>query len=149
MGHRRTPRSSGPNTAHGRTIKGNTVYDRVMRFVPDAFAVQAASLGLMTSTISPGSAGRHSPGASAIGFVGDRGYGVNRWAGRTPYQQGAVQAIGQPIAPVGDPLSQRLGIGAMPAGQPGYPSTGTDAGGLSSLAYLGYAGINNRTGLGG
>lgn len=149
MGHRRTPQPSGRAMAGGRTIRGNAVFDRVVRFVPDAFAVQAASLGLMTQTISPGSAGVHSPGASRLGFVGDRGYGVNRWAGRTPYQQGAVQAIGQPIAPVGDPLSQRLGIGAMPAGQPGYPSTGMDAGGLSSLAYLGYAGLNNRTGLGG
>jgi hypothetical protein len=149
MGHRRTPRADLPSHAQGRTITGNVVYDRVMRFIPDAFARQAASLGLMTSTISPGSAGRHSPGASAIGFVGDRGYGVNRWAGRTPYQQGAVQSLGSPITPVGDPRSRRLGIGAMPAGQPGYPSTGQDAGGLSSLAYLGYAGINNRTGLGG
>lgn len=147
MSHRRTPRAAGPARASGPVIPGNAVYDTVVRFVPDAHARRVASLGLITSTISPASAGRHSPGASPIGFTGDRGYGVNRWSGRTPYQQGAVQSLGAPIAPVGDPRSRRLGIGAMPAGQPGYPSTGQDAGGLSSLAYLGYAGINNRTGL--
>lgn len=149
MSHRRTPTPQSVPNVGGRVIRSNVRTVQAIYCVPDAFSVQAASLGLMTSTISPGSHGVHSPGASAIGFVGDRGYGVNRWAGRTPYQQGAVQAIGAPSAPVTNPRSRRLGIGAMPAGQPGFPSSGQDAGGLSSLAFLGYAGINNRTGLGG
>ena len=89
MSHARTPQASAPNV-RGRTIPGNAVHDVVVRYVPDAFAVQAASLALATLPFSAMSVGVHSPGASAKGFVGDRGYGVNRWAGRTPYQQGAV-----------------------------------------------------------
>lgn len=133
----------------GRRIRGNGHAVTVIVYGPDAFSVQAASLGMATLTFSPMSAGVHSPGASARGFVGDRGYGVNRWAGRTPYQQGAIQGLGAPAQPVLTPKSKRLGIGAMPAGQPGYPSTGQDAGGLASLAYLGYGQLNGRTGLGG
>lgn len=111
---------------------------------PDAFATQAASLGLATLTYSPMSAGVHSPGASPRGFVGDRGYGVNRWAGRTPYP---VQQFQYPPAPIADPMSQRLGIGAGVAGQPGLPNTGTATGGLSSLALLSFNPLG-RPGLG-
>lgn len=149
MSHRRTPRATPAPRGAGRVIPGNGHVVATVVYEPDAWSVQAASLGLATNTFSPMSAGRHSPGASPRGFVGDRGYGVNRWAGRTPYQQGAVQALGAPVQPILTPLSQRLGIGAMPAGQPGFPSTGQDDGGLAALAAMGYGGLNNRTGLGG
>lgn len=112
---------------------------------PDAFAIQAASLGLMTNTFAQGSVGVHSPGGSARGFVGDRGYGVNRWAGRTTYP---LQNFHYPPAPIADPMSQRLGLGAGVAGQPGLPNTGLQTGGLSSLAMLSYNPLG-RTGFGG
>ena len=149
MSHRRTPQPTPAPGRGGRVVRGNGRVVAALVYEPDAWAVQAASLGIATGTFSPMSAGVHSPGASARGFVGDRGYGVNRWAGRTPYQQGAVQDLGAPVQPILTPLSQRLGIGAMPAGQPGFPSTGQDDGGLAALAAMGYGQLNNRTGLGG
>lgn len=130
----------------GRVIPGNARQTVTVYYVPDQFANQAASLGLATNTFSPMSAGRHTRGTSR-GYTGDPGYGVNRWAGARAYLAGAQQKINQPIAPIYDPLSQRLGIGAMPSGQPGMPGTGQDAGGLGTLAYLGYGQIN-RTGMG-
>ncbi len=149
MGNRRTPRPSPGPRAAGRVVPGNGRVVAALVFDADAWSVQAASLGLATNTFSPMSVGVHSPGASSRGVVGDRGYGVNRWAGRTPYQQGAVQALGAPVQPILTPMSQRLGIGAMPAGQPGFPSTGQDDGGLAALQWMGYGQLNNRTGLGG
>ncbi len=128
-----------------RVIPANTRVATSIVADPDRFSQQAASLGMMTNTFAAGSAGRHSPGASARGFVGDRGYGVNRWAGRTTYP---LQTFGQAIVPVSTPSARRLGIGAGAAGQPGLPSTGAQTGGLSSLAWLTYNPLG-RTGLGG
>lgn len=104
-----------------RVIPGNTRRVTVLSTVPDPFSVQAASLGLVTDTYSPASAGVHSPGAGTRGFVGDPGYGVNRWAGAglSPLQHFAGL-----IAPIKAPAAQRLGAGAGPSGQPGLPSTG-------------------------
>ena len=116
-----------------RKVPANTVVKRSVVARPDPYSIQAASLGVMTNTFSPGSAGIHSPGASARGFVGDRGYGTNRWAGRTTYP---YQTYGHAVVPVADPTAARLGIGAGVAGQPGLPSTGTQTGGLSSLAWM-------------
>lgn len=106
-----------------RTVKGNARVTTAVYTVPDAWGVQAASLGMVTNTFSPASAGVHSSG-SARGFIGDRGFGVNRWAGRTTYP---LQTFGASIVPVADPRSRRLGIGAMAAGQPGLPGTGANA----------------------
>lgn len=116
---------------------------------PDAFARQAASLGLMTNTFSPGSAGVHGSSTQPRGFTGDRGYGVNRFAGALDYAAGSVQDLVRPVGPIRSPASQRVGLGAGVSGQPGFPNTGADAGGLASLAWLGYGQLNNRTGLGG
>lgn len=128
-----------------RTIPGNTRTVTAMVADPDRQSVQVASLGMMTNTFAAGSAGIHSPGASPRGFVGDRGFGVNRWAGRTTYP---LQTFGQSIVPVADPSARRLGIGAMTTGQPGLPNTGDATGGLSSIAWLSYNPLG-RTGLGG
>jgi hypothetical protein len=128
-----------------RVIPANTRVATALVAGPDAFSVQAASLGAMTNTFSLGSVGRHLPGASPRGFVGDRGFGVNRWAGRTTYP---LQTFGQAAMPVLDPSARRLGIGAGAGGQPGLPSTGNATGGLSSLAWLTYNPLG-RTGLGG
>lgn len=124
-----------------RVIPGNARQMVTTFYVPDQFSIQAASLGMATNTFSPMSAGRHTRGTDR-GFTGDPGYGVNRWAGARAYLAGAQQNIAAPVAPIYDPLSRRLGIGAMPAGQPGMPSTGADAGGLGALAWLGYGQIN-------
>jgi len=133
-----------------RKIRGNGVrVAGVVGFGPDAFSQQAASLGLATNTFSPMSAGRHSPGASARGFVGDRGFGVNRWSGEYPYEAGSVQNLMSPIAPIANPKSRRLGANFGASGQPGFPSTGQDNSGVSALAYLGYGQLSLRTKLGG
>lgn len=127
-----------------RRVPANVVVKRALVATPDAFSVQAASLGIMTNTLSPGSAGIHSPGASPRGFVGDRGYGVNRWGGRTTYPW---QTYGHAVKPVADPTAARLGIGAGVAGQPGLPSTGNQTGGLTSLAWMSWSPLG-RAGLG-
>lgn len=116
---------------------------------PDRWARQIASLGLVTNTFSPASAGVHGSSTQPRGFSGDRGYGVNRFSGALDYAAGPVQDLISPITPIRTPASQRVGLGAGVSGQPGFPSTGQDAGGLSSLAWLGYGQLNNRTGLGG
>jgi len=128
-----------------RVIPGNARVTTAVYAVPDQFAVQAASLGMATNTFSAAAAGVHQGGASPRGYVGDRGYGVNRWAGETTYP---LQTFGQAAVPVADPLSRRLGIGAMTSGQPGMPSTGSETGGLSSIRWLSYNPLG-RTGLGG
>jgi hypothetical protein len=128
-----------------RMIKANTRVAVALVADPDPFAIQAASLGVMTNPFSPASAGIHSPGASPRGFVGDRGFGVNRWAGRTTYP---LQHWAGAIKPVSDPSAQRLGLGAGVAGQPGLPSTGGLTGGLSSLAWMSWSPLG-RAGLGG
>jgi len=128
-----------------RVIPGNSRVVTAVYTVPDQWSVQAASLGMATNTFSPASTGIHSGGASARGFVGDRGYGVNRWAGETTYP---LQHFRAAVAPIADPLSQRVGLGAGVSGQPGLPSTGQATGGLSSLAWMSYSPLG-RTGLGG
>jgi len=127
-----------------RKIKANTRVAVAIVADPDPFAVQAASLGVMTNTFSPGAVGVHSPGASAKGFVGDRGFGVNRWSGRTTYP---YQHWGGAIKPVKDPTAQRLGLGAGVAGQPGLPNTGGQTAGLTSLAWMSWSPMG-RAGLG-
>lgn len=121
----------------GRTIPGNARQELVTVYGPDRFSIQAASLGVITNTFSPASAGRHSAGATPRGFAGDPGYGVWRWAGEAPYAGGPVQPLSAPVVPVADPRSKRLGIGAGVAGQPGMPSTGVH-GITGPLALLGY-----------
>jgi len=122
----------------------------LVTFGPDRFAIQMASLGLVTNTIAPSSVGMHSPGGSRIGFSGDRGYGVNRWAGRTPYEQGTLQNFAAPVRPVADPQSKRVGAGAMPSGGPGLPSTGVGASaGFVPLAWMSWGQGLDRQGIGG
>jgi len=116
---------------------------------PDRWARQIASLGMATNTFSPASAGVHGASTQPRGFTGDRGYGVNRFGGALDYAAGSVQDLTAPVHPLRSPVSDRVGLGAGVSGQPGYPSTGQDAGGLASLAWLGYGQLNNRTGLGG
>jgi hypothetical protein len=128
----------------GRKIRANTRVATSIVTDPDPFALQAASLGVMTNTFSPGAVGVHSPGASAKGFVGDRGYGVNRWSGRTTYP---LQHWAGAIKPIQDPTAQRLGLGAGVAGQPGLPSTGDQTAGLTSLAWMSWSPLG-RAGLG-
>jgi hypothetical protein len=114
-----------------RRIPGNTEHSTALVYGPDAQSRQlATAMALATLTFSPMAAGVHSAGASSRGFVGDRGYGVSRFAGRTlPYQRTA-----QATAPVARPLGRMLGLGAGVAGQPGYPSTGT--GNVNPLVYM-------------
>jgi hypothetical protein len=126
----------------GRVIRGNGRKVIAWMFGPDAQSRQlATAMAVNTNTASPASVGVHGRtpgmgGASRMGYVGDRGYGVNRFAGRTDPLQffaGAAAAI----KPIADPRSRRLGVGAMTAGQPGLPNTGMDQPGTGSLAWLG------------
>jgi len=121
----------------GQVIPGNGCVTTALVFGPDAHSLRlAGSMAIATNTFSPMAAGVHSPGASPRGFVGDRGYGVNRMTGRTDPVQffaGAAAAVN----PVRDPRSRRLGAGAGPSGQPGLPSTGADDGG-GPISWLGY-----------
>lgn len=107
----------------GRVIRGNAHTVTAVVCTPDQFSLQAAGLGVATNTLSPMSAGRHTTGQRR-GFTGDRGYGVNRFAGKLPYQ---VQNFYSPVQPIATPLDERLGLGAGVAGQPGLPSTGDTA----------------------
>src|SRR5882672_2338449 len=79
----------------------------------DPFSMRAANLGLWTNTFSRASRGSD--------YTGVPGYGVNRFAGATPYP---VQRFGQPIRPVADPFTPGVGLGSGVSGQPGWPSTG-------------------------
>lgn len=127
--------------ARQRVIPDNARTTTAVVYVPDAQAVAlAGSMAIATNTFSPMAAGVHSHG-TARGFTGDRGYGVNRFSGRTtPLQnfRGAARATGTPG-------SERLGAGAGPSGQPGLPGTG-DAAGASM--WLG-ATLLGRMGMGG
>lgn len=120
-----------------RVIPGNVRTVAVATTVPDAWGVQAASLGLVTNTYSPASAGRHGPRPGAAGFTGDPGFGVNRWSGAGSDQVVVQPLMGPAIAPVTDPESQRLGFGAGVSGQPGLPSTGDQTGALGWSIGLG------------
>jgi len=74
----------------------------------------------------------------SAGYTGLPGFGVSRWAGAGDQ---AVQNIHGLVAPVADPLSQRLGAGAGVSGQPGLPNTGGQSGASSSLYMLGAQGL--------
>lgn len=117
-----------------RVQTGSTYAKTVLVQGPDALAVERAnSMAMATNTFSPMARGVKDNGAA--GFTGDRGYGVNRYAGGlwvdgfpvTP--QDAYSAV----RPGVDPLSQRLGYGSGVAGQPGLPSTGGAAGADQAL----------------
>ncbi len=98
----------------GRVVRNNEHLVSVVVFGPgDPWSRQAASLGVMTNTFSPASKGTD--------FTGDRGYGVNRWAGATSYP---LQTFGTAVVPVAVPGSVGVGLGAGVSGQPGLPSTG-------------------------
>jgi hypothetical protein len=116
-----------------RVIPGNGRVVAALVFEPDAHSVRlAGSMAVANNTASPMAGGLHS--GRRHNYGGDRGYGVNRQAGRTPPQQffaGAAAAL----APVQDPRSRRLGAGAGVAGQPGLPSTGQEAQ-PSALAWM-------------
>lgn len=111
----------------GRVIPGTGQVVAAVVYGPDAFGIQAASLGIMTNTFSPASAGI---GMRGKGFTGDPGYGVNRFGGRT-YE--AKQNFAGAAGPVNNPHGYLLGAGAGVAGQPGLPNTGDAA---STLAWL-------------
>ena len=101
----------------GRTVPGNEHLATVVVYGPgDAWSRQAASLGVMTNTMSPASKGTD--------YHGDRGYGVNRWSGATNYP---LQRFGTAVVPVAMPGSVGVGLGAGVSGQPGLPSTGNPA----------------------
>lgn len=151
MARRRVSSTPAPGPARRRVVRGNGILVTGIVFEPDRWSQQAASLGQAVNTFSPMSVGRHTPGASAKGFVGDRGYGVNRWAGADARAAGPRQNLAAPSAPVRAPVrsSMMLGYGAGVAGQPGLPSTGQDASGVAALGYLGYGQLTMHTGLGG
>jgi hypothetical protein len=128
------PASPAPT---GRVVAGRVAWVTTVATAPDAWAEQAASLGIMTNTFSPASSGHR--------YTGDPGFGVNRWAGRTI---DAVQNFHGAAAPVLHPGSTRLGIGAMTAGQPGLPNTG-GTGNLGPVAYMSMAQVANRFSFGG
>lgn len=120
----------------GRVIPGNGTPVTVTVYGPDRFSYQAAGLGLVTNTRSPASSGTN--------FSGDRGYGVNRWAGAIPNPlQSFVSAISKVVLPNVD----GLGLGAGVSGQPGLPSTGN----LTALNALTSMSVpqTGRAGLGG
>lgn len=106
-----------------KIVPGNTRTVPALVADPDAWSLQAASLGLVTAPFSPAARGTHYGGTSYTGLAG---YGVLRWAGAGNVP---VQRFGGPIAPIAAPDSQRLGFGAGPGGQPGLPSTGDQTGG--------------------
>lgn len=109
-----------------RVIKGNARQVTTTVFGPDAFALQAASLGIAVNPFGAMSVGRHTSGTPK-GYSGDRGYGVNRWAGETIYP---LQHFAGAAGPVASPAagSYLVGFGAGVGGQPGLPSTGVQSG---------------------
>jgi hypothetical protein len=116
-----------------RIIPGNGVVVTAVVYEPDRWAVQAASLGHMTNTNSPASAG------VGTRSWGDAGYGVNRMTGRTA----PLQAFAGAIMPILRPQARRLGMQAGVSGQPGLPNSGTDAGPAAwlSMGQLGRMGL--------
>jgi len=114
-----------------RVIPANTKVVTAVVAGPDPFAVQAASLGVMTNTFSPAAAGIHTSGQPR-GYTGDPGFGVNRWAGKSTYP---LQHFSAAVVPIADPRSKRVGIGAGTSAQSGLPNTGTQAG-LDALGWM-------------
>lgn len=131
----------------GRVIKSNDRIETRLVGAPDPMSIQIASLGWVTNTFSPASAGIHS-GGQPRGFTGDRGYGVNRFSGALDRAAGPVQPYGPLTSPLTDPLANRVGLGAMVSGAPGFPNSAPSPQDVSTLAYLGYGQMTNRTGLG-
>lgn len=128
----------------GRLIKSRDAIVTALRGQPSAMSVQIQSLGAIINTFSPGARGRHNDGPG--GFRGDPGFGVNRWAGAWPFQSGPVQPYGKFSTPALDPISARVGLGAMPSGQPGLPQSGQTSGD-SAVRWL--SSFQMRSGLGG
>jgi hypothetical protein len=128
-----------------RVIPDNSHVALAVIYGPDAFSLQlAGSMAIANNTFSPMAAGRHNPSTQPRGYTGDRGYGVNRFAGKLNH---AVQNFVGATAPIADPKSRRLGFGAGTAGQPGLPNSGADAGGLGAIAYLGYGQLGQGNGM--
>lgn len=120
-----------------RVVPGNEAQVTITTFGPgDRWSHQLAGLGVVTNTRSPASSGTL--------FAGDRGFGVNRWAGATPYP---YQQFGGAAVPIALPASVGVGMGNGVSGQPGLPSTG----GLTGLAALATMSLppGGRPGIGG
>jgi hypothetical protein len=103
----------------GRTIRGRWHPQVTIVNDPDAFALQAQSLGIATLSQSP-----MSMGTGDRGYIGDRGYGLNgnQFTGDTlPHLP--IQAPAQPVL---TPSQTNVGIGAMVSGQPGLPNSGSE-----------------------
>lgn len=115
-----------------KTYPSNARIVPVVVYDADIHAKRAASLGLMTNTLSPGAVGVHRhPDRSPTGYTGDPGFGVNRWAGDTQPLQNFFGLVG----PITHAKSKRLGAGAGASGQPGLPSTGADVGDTSLYGF--------------
>lgn len=124
-----------------RTVPGTGQRFPAVVFGPDAWSVQAASLGFTSNTSSPASSGVHETGRTGPRIAaGLPGFGEARMTGPIAYELGAYQAIGAPSAPVSNPIGRKLGIGAGVSGQPGLPSTGDSAGFGVAGAPLGWGG---------
>lgn len=130
----------------GRVIRSNDRVETRLVGAPDPMSVQIASLGYVTNTFSPASAGIHS-GGQPRGFTGDRGFGVNRFAGALDHAIGPIQHYGGLTNPLHNPLAQRVGLGAMTSGQPGFPNSSPAPQDVSTLAYLGYGQMTTKTGM--
>lgn len=122
----------------GRLIRARYRTQTTVINLPDQHALSlAGSMGMAVNTFSPMSAGVHDGGASPRGFVGDRGYGVNRFTGDTAPHL----AMGAAVQPILTPDQYNLGLGSGVSGQPGLPSTGTTISGplaWMSAHQLGY-----------
>lgn len=103
-----------------RVIPGNGRVVTTVVYGPDAWGVQAASLGAVVNTYSRASSGKR-------GLQGLEGFGVNAWHGASPWPMQHFRGL---VRPITDPASQRLGAGAGVSGQPGLPSTGQLSGAL-------------------
>lgn len=104
----------------GRTIRARWRPQVTIVNDPDAFAVQAQSLGMATLPQSP-----MSIGTGDRGYVGDLGFGLNgnKFSGDTlPHL-----ALPAPAQPVLTPSQLNVGFGAGVSGQPGLPNTGSDS----------------------
>lgn len=111
----------------GHTVPGNTRRTTALINPPDRWSIQLASgMAIGTAPFSPMARGVEPNGKP--GFMkGVRGNGVNRASGRTAPQQGFSGAI----VPIAAPGNYAIGTGAGVAGQPGWPSTGDAATGVS------------------
>jgi hypothetical protein len=114
-----------------RRYRGNARLVTTVAFGPGATSVElATAMAVATLPFSPMAAGVHSPGATARGYPGVPGYGVNRMG----QDVGPLQAFYGAVQPIADPLSRRLGANVGVSGQPGMPQSGQDATGLAGLS---------------